>query len=700
MKRHTPTLFVLFLGAALVLASCMQTGQLPGAAQPAAYPAVTPTSAPLSGADPADTRAVSTSQTYLLPALTGWDSIGFVRPGQQFEITASGSWSIDPGAAPSGPGGMDQLDPEAMLPDAPAGALIGRIGDNPPFLVGEHLSQTAQFGGPLQLSINDQADGLADNTGSLEVTLTLGDRPEAGTQLLTNSYDGYMLLYPSAYHAVLYDDGLCLTLAETTTLACHVASAFIEDREAGGQSLEQAADAVAGEANPDIPVERSSLVVAGVDAVLLDNIYAQDVLRKVVLVYGERIYTLTFVPWDDTMEDFDRLEQLYNTLILSFTFLPGAEQPPPSGPAPDLSTMSVRSLSSTSPDRQWQAEALLASFAVEAAGDYTRLTVSRMDGSASWIAYENLSANQGLGSGSLSALTWSADGRYLYAGHGAAADGCGYPFTTALHQVDLMEASLVEIPLTDMAFGEITLSAGAERMAYRTAEGILVHDLKTGARSTLSYAWPAGSAYVVGWHGWSPDGSVLAFGITEPLCDSAEPSRTSTFVINLESGSVRPPSVQDTWLYLPDQVSADPIPMAALALQDFLNALSRAGSAGQQEYTYEHAAAMYGGSYDTLIELNADIASGDHAALLRNACQVNGFQCLPLRSILSSSLRLEEGIPVVDFTVYLSTPQDGIFTLGACCGDESGLPQSRFHFSVRQFEDGTFRVLDLPPYVP
>ena len=58
--------------------------------------------------------------------------------------------------------------------NAVAGALIGRIGDGAPFLIGDRTSVTAPGSGGLQLGVND--DHLADNRGSFEVSITVQRR--------------------------------------------------------------------------------------------------------------------------------------------------------------------------------------------------------------------------------------------------------------------------------------------------------------------------------------------------------------------------------------------------------------------------------------------------------------------------------------------------------------------------------------------
>jgi hypothetical protein len=364
--------------------------------------------------------------------------------------------------------------------------------------------------------------------------------------------------------------------------------------------------------------------------------------------------------------------------------------------------MSTSSFGSVSPDGLWRAEAMLATFEGDPWYEYARVTVSRLDGSVSWTPYDVLSEYGGLGSGHVSDFFWSADGRYLYFRHTAASEPCGYQFTTNLHRVDLRDGRLREVLLTGAVFGQVTISPDTGRMAYPTQDGILLANLADGGSRNLPVEWPEGHAYLIGWIAWSPDGNELAFSLTRPLCDSPDPPRTSVHIIDLETGETRTPGPGDSWVYLPAQVTADPVPTATLALHDFLSSLYWGAQGGLAGYTYDRAAALYGGSYETLIGLNPDLDPADHAALLRRACEVNGYQCLLLRNIISSSSTSwgPGGAALVYLTVYLADPQGGIFALGPCCGDEDGLPQTPFSFSVQESEDGAYQVLELPPHSP
>jgi hypothetical protein len=115
---------------------------------------------------------------------------------------------------------------------------------------------------------------------------------------------------------------------------------------------------------------------------------------------------------------------------------------------------------------------------------------------------------------------------------------------------------------------------------------------------------------------------------------------------------------------------------------------------------YQEASQLYGGSYEVLINNNPGLDPQDHAALLRNACTANGFQCLQVRSAY-----LQEQVASrakFRFMVEFSTPDVQLFVRGPCCGaSETEMPsESEFTFAVVLNEDGEYRVRDLPVYVP
>jgi hypothetical protein len=110
-------------------------------------------------------------------------------------------------------------------------------------------------------------------------------------------------------------------------MACHSANAFIKVEEAAGRTAGQAADAVIADqqaAIPGISIERSELTVAGEEAVALEGLSGVDASRNVVIVHADRLYWLTFIPWDETREGWAEVETLYDTVINSFTFVPSS----------------------------------------------------------------------------------------------------------------------------------------------------------------------------------------------------------------------------------------------------------------------------------------------------------------------------------------------------------------------------------------
>ncbi|WP_421555096.1 hypothetical protein [Pseudomonas kitaguniensis] len=132
-----------------------------------------------------DTASTSDAVNVLYPitltvqANQAWQASGLTVTGRQVtHISAQGVWTANPATGMVGPAGNPAYRAPARytLPGAPEAALIGQIGSNPPFLVGDGVQAPAGQSGPLQLCINDDLDGvygvgLRDNVGTLQVNL-------------------------------------------------------------------------------------------------------------------------------------------------------------------------------------------------------------------------------------------------------------------------------------------------------------------------------------------------------------------------------------------------------------------------------------------------------------------------------------------------------------------------------------------------
>lgn len=110
-----------------------------------------------------------------------WQDTGVTVTGtQSTAIACSGSWTSNPANGACGPNGSPgciATQSGYTLVDVAEGAMIGRIGSNPPFLVGATATAPAQQAGMLSLCINDDLQGLygaglADNSGTMAVTVT------------------------------------------------------------------------------------------------------------------------------------------------------------------------------------------------------------------------------------------------------------------------------------------------------------------------------------------------------------------------------------------------------------------------------------------------------------------------------------------------------------------------------------------------
>jgi hypothetical protein len=103
-----------------------------------------------------------------------WTATGAtVRKGEAvtFHSTGEVQLSNDPSDVATADGSRTgRRATNALLPNVPAGASIGRVGNGPPFPIGGQATVTMPAAGPLFLGIND--DSFDDNLGEWHVEIT------------------------------------------------------------------------------------------------------------------------------------------------------------------------------------------------------------------------------------------------------------------------------------------------------------------------------------------------------------------------------------------------------------------------------------------------------------------------------------------------------------------------------------------------
>jgi len=129
---------------------------------------------------------------------------------------------------------------------------------------------------------------------------------------------------------------------------------------------------------------------------------------------------------------------------------------------------------------------------------------------------------------------------------------------------------------------------------------------------------------------------------------------------------------------------------ARQVLTDFFKHLNQA--------EYDQATALYGGDYVTLREWNPEMDPQNYLGLWENGCQLNGLQCMEIRS---ATLK-EKYLDIYVFTVEFNNPDGTLFEQGPCCGavESDQPPVSKFDYRVQKSVEGKFLVLDQPVYLP
>jgi hypothetical protein len=117
------------------------------------------------------------------------------------------------------------------------------------------------------------------------------------------------------------------------------------------------------------------------------------------------------------------------------------------------------------------------------------------------------------------------------------------------------------------------------------------------------------------------------------------------------------------------------------------------------EGMYEQASDLYGGSYQVMQDHNPDIDPDDHAFLFRNACTINGAQCLEIRRI---SFLDQPSHNEYRFVVEFSNEDGSLFSSVHCCGDNSinSSLQTEFIYTTRLECTDKYHILELPIYMP
>jgi hypothetical protein len=303
----------------------------------------------------------------------------------------------------------------------------------------------------------------------------------------------------------------------------------------------------------------------------------------------------------------------------------------------------------------------------------------------------------------------------IFIGDVGVPDGCGPAFTLDVRRYDLESDELTPLNLSN--FGALSISPSGTQTLIFLEDEVQVVDLTTMAERRVQFEAPD----VEHWASdpvWSPGRERVLFGLNLDPCGQVEEMSTWLVIANLAEGGSRvivrddPPSLYPVswplseiaqlrdrdgeayWLDLStDQILEEPpkeIASAITALENFFTALS--------EGRYEDAVGYYGGSYEVLIDMNPNIDQENRSTLLEAACTHNGFVCLPA---LRTTLLSQSGAEAFEFLVIFN--QNGApFERGPCCGAslEEMPPQMEFSYLVQRDQEGVWRVMDLPVYVP
>jgi len=155
--------------------------------------------------------------------------------------------------------------------------------------------------------------------------------PIAGhtTRLLINSAHGYCLLYPDSYVPLPAAEGSSTEIVKGQMMNHVDPRVSIHVEDAAGRTLAEVADQLDADfALPGIAVERSSITIDGVEAIVLDNLPGQDLNRRIVLLHNARLYSFFLTPLGETEAARAAAEAFFQGVLGSLRFFDATSASP------------------------------------------------------------------------------------------------------------------------------------------------------------------------------------------------------------------------------------------------------------------------------------------------------------------------------------------------------------------------------------
>ncbi|MCE9645392.1 MAG: hypothetical protein K8S20_05275 [Chloroflexi bacterium] len=144
--------------------------------------------------------------------------------------------------------------------------------------------------------------------------------PTARMGVLTNTEEGYCLLYPAEYSTTVSHFIVINPISSPGDMPGD-AWLNIAVAPASGRTAAQFADEAITAAGDGFNITSFDRDVDGEQAVVVDGLPGQDSARYVFIVHNDRLYNLVFTPWYPNAADPTPLEDLFTMVMDTFRFL-------------------------------------------------------------------------------------------------------------------------------------------------------------------------------------------------------------------------------------------------------------------------------------------------------------------------------------------------------------------------------------------